>query len=77
MAGGVPVPINTKAENEFRVTPQELEEAITPKTKAIILPYPNNPTGGIMRREHLEAIVPILIEHDLIVISDEIYAELT
>lgn len=77
MAGGVPVPINTKAENEFRVTPKELEEAITPKTKAIILPYPNNPTGGIMRREHLEAIVPVLIKHDLIVISDEIYSELT
>ncbi len=77
MAGGVPIPINTKAENEFRLMPEELESAITPRTKAIILPYPNNPTGGIMRREHLEAIVPILIEHDLIVISDEIYAELT
>lgn len=77
MAGGVPVPVNTKAENEFRVTPEELEELITPKTKAIILPYPNNPTGGIMRREHLEAIAPVIIRHDLIVISDEIYAELT
>ena len=77
MAGGVPVPVNTKAENEFRVTPEELEELITPKTKALILPYPNNPTGSVMRREHLEAIAPVIIKHDLIVISDEIYAELT
>ena len=77
MAGGVPVPVNTKAENEFRVTPEELEELITPETKALILPYPNNPTGSVMRREHLEAIAPVIIKHDLIVISDEIYAELT
>ena len=77
MAGGVPVPVNTQAVNEFRVTPQELEELITPKTKAIILPYPNNPTGSVMRREHLEAIASVIIENDLIVISDEIYGELT
>ena len=77
MAGGVPVPIDTKAENEFRVTPEEIRAAVTEKTKAIILPYPNNPTGGIMRKEHLEAIVPVILEKDLIVISDEIYAELT
>ena len=77
MAGGVPVPVNTQAVNEFRVTPQELEELITPKTKAIILPYPNNPTGSVMRRQHLEAIASVVIENDLIVISDEIYGELT
>ena len=77
MAGGVPVPVNTQAVNEFRVTPQELEELITPKTKAIILPYPNNPTGSVMRRQHLEAIASVIIENDLIVISDEIYGELT
>lgn len=77
MAGGVPVPVNTQAVNEFRVTPLELEELITPKTKAIILPYPNNPTGSVMRRQHLEAIASVIIENDLIVISDEIYGELT
>lgn len=77
MAGGVPVKINTKAENEFRVTAEEIKAAVTPKTKAIILPYPNNPTGGIMRKEHLEAIVPVIVENDLVVISDEIYSELT
>ena len=77
MAGGIPVPIDTKAENEFRVTPEEIRAAVTERTKAILLPYPNNPTGGIMRKEHLEAIVPAILENDLIVISDEIYAELT
>ena len=77
MAGGVPVEIHTKVENQFRVTAEEIRNAVTDKTKAIILPYPNNPTGGIMRREHLEAIAPVIQEKDLIVISDEIYAELT
>lgn len=77
MAGGVPVVIETKNENNFRLTPEELKKAITPKTKVIILPYPNNPTGGIMEKEDLEAIAPILIENDIFVISDEIYAELT
>ena len=77
MAGGVPVGITTKVENEFRLTPEELEAAITPKTKAILLPYPTNPTGAIMEKEDLEAIAPILIKHDLMVISDEVYAELT
>lgn len=77
MVYGVPVPVPTKAEDDFRITPEEIEQAITPKTKAIILPYPNNPTGAIMQREHLEAIAAVIEKHDLIVISDEIYAELT
>lgn len=77
LAGGVPVIINTKAENSFKLTKKELEDAITDKTKALILPYPCNPTGAIMEREDLEAIAEILREKDIIVISDEIYAELT
>ena len=77
LAGGVPVIINTKAENDFKLTKKELEEAITNKTKALILPYPCNPTGAIMEREDLEAIAEILRKKDIIVISDEIYAELT
>lgn len=74
---GVPVVVTTKVENGFKLMPEELEAAITPKTKAIILPYPNNPTGAIMGKADLEKIAPILIQHDLLVISDEIYAELT
>ena len=77
LAGGVPVTINLKNENEFRLTKEELEEAITDKTKVVILSYPNNPTGAIMEREDLEAIAEVIIKHDLYVISDEIYAELT
>ena len=77
MCGGIAVPIATKAENQFRLTAQELENAITPKTKALILPFPNNPTGAIMEKEDLEKITDVIIKHDLIVISDEIYAELT
>lgn len=77
LAGGVPVPINLKHENEFRLTAQELRDAITPKTKVLIMPFPNNPTGAIMEKEDLEAIAEVIIEHDLYVISDEIYAELT
>lgn len=77
MAGGVPVTINTKAENEFRLTVEELENAITEKTKILIFPFPNNPTGAVMRREHLEGIAEIVKKHDLIVLSDEIYSELT
>ena len=68
--------INLKAENNFKLTPQELEEAITPKTKVVIIPFPNNPTGAIMTREDLEGIVQVLKNNDVIVISDEIYAEL-
>ncbi|WP_317855529.1 pyridoxal phosphate-dependent aminotransferase [Chakrabartyella piscis] len=74
---GVPVVVTTKVENDFKVTPEELESAITEKTKAVILPYPNNPTGATMGKEDLEKIAPVLTKHDLLVISDEIYAELT
>ena len=75
---GVPVPIPLKEENNFRLTPEELEAAITPRTKLLVLPFPNNPTGGVMRREHLEAIAAVLRRHpDIIILSDEIYAELT
>lgn len=77
MAGGTPVVINTKVENEFRLTAQEIEDSITDKTKAIVLPFPNNPTGAIMRREHLEEIAKVIVKHDLVVLSDEIYSELT
>lgn len=77
LAGGVPVIINLKAENEFRLTKDELLEAITPKTKVLVLPYPNNPTGAIMEQKDLEEIVEVIIEKDIFVISDEIYSELT
>ena len=77
LASGVPVPIRLVADNEFRLSPEQLLAAITPKTKALVLPYPSNPTGGIMEREDLEKLVPILKKHNIIVISDEIYAELT
>ena len=77
LAGGVPVIINTKAENDFKLTKEELLAAITPKTKALILPYPCNPTGAIMEREDLEAIAEVLRDTNVLVISDEIYAELT
>lgn len=77
MAGGVPVPLTTKEENDFRLTVSDIEEKITDKTKAIILPYPNNPTGAIMEKKDLEAISDIIIKNDLVVISDEIYGELT
>ncbi len=77
LAGGVPVIINTRAENQFRLTPEELRAAITPRTKALILPYPCNPTGAIMERADLEAIADVLRDTNIIVISDEIYAELT
>ena len=77
LAGGVPVIINTKAENDFKLTKEELLGAITDKTKALILPYPCNPTGAIMEKEDLEEIAAVLRGTDIIVISDEIYAELT
>ncbi len=77
LAGGVPVIIELKEENEFRLTAQELEEAITEKTKILVLPFPNNPTGAIMERSDLEAIAGLIEKHDLYVISDEIYSELT
>ena len=77
LAGGVPVIIETKAEDEFRITPEQLKAAITDKTKALILPYPCNPTGAVMLKEDLEAIAEVLSDTDIIVISDEIYSELT
>lgn len=77
MAGGKPVIITTKVENEFRLTAKELEENITEKTKALILPYPNNPTGAIMERKDLEEIAEVLRKKNILVISDEIYSELT
>ena len=77
LAGGVPVIIELKGENEFRLTAQELEDAITDKTKVLVLPFPNNPTGAIMEREDLEAIAEVIRKHDILVMSDEIYAELT
>lgn len=77
LADGVPVPIELKAENRFRLTREELKAAITSKTKALILSFPNNPTGAIMEKEDLEAIVDVIKEHHILVISDEIYSELT
>lgn len=77
LAGGVPVTIELKEENEFRLTKEELLEKITDKTKILVLPFPNNPTGAIMRREDLEAIRDVIIEKELFVLSDEIYSELT
>ena len=77
LAGGVPVVIELEAKDEFRLTPEKLLEKLTPNTKILILPFPNNPTGAIMEKEDLEAIAKIIIEKDLFVISDEIYSELT
>ncbi len=77
MIHGVPVYVETKAENEFRLNADELRAAITPRTKMVVLPFPNNPTGGIMGREDLEALAEVLRGTDIMVISDEIYAELT
>lgn len=77
LAGGVPVTIATTVETEFRVTAEQIEAAITPKTKAILICYPNNPTGAIISREELLAIAAVAEKHDLIVISDEIYDKLT
>lgn len=77
LAGAKPVILDLKAENEFRLTARELEEAITEKTKVLILPFPNNPTGAIMEQKDLEAIAEVIIRHDIYVMSDEIYSELT
>ena len=77
LAGGVPVPVETLAEEEFIVKPERILQAITPRTKAIMIGYPNNPTGAIMSKEELSAIARIAEEHDLLVISDELYAHLT
>ena len=77
LANGTPVVIELKAENDFRLTAEQLEKAITPKTKLLVLPFPNNPTGAIMERKDLEAIAKLVVEHDIFVLSDEIYSELT
>ena len=77
LADGVQVIINLKEEHNFRLTAQELEDAVTPRTKLLVLPFPNNPTGAIMEREDLEAISEVIKKHDLFVLSDEIYGELT
>lgn len=75
--GGKSVVITTKAENRFKLTAEELNSAITPKTKLLVFPYPNNPTGGVMRKEDIDAITKIIIENNIFVLSDEIYSELT
>ncbi|MDR4889377.1 aminotransferase [Fredinandcohnia sp. QZ13] len=77
LAGGIPVPVNTKAENEFKLQPDEIEKVVSDRTKAIIICSPNNPTGTMLKKEELEAIAKIVEKHDLVVISDEIYAELS
>ena len=77
LANGTPVPIELKAENEFSLTAEELEAAITPKTKLLVMPFPNNPTGAVMEKKDLEAVAEVVKKHDLFVLSDEIYAELT
>ena len=77
LAGGVPVTIETKAEDAFRLTADALRAAITPRTKLLVLPYPGNPTGAVMRREHLEAVAEVLRGTDILVLSDEIYSDLT
>lgn len=77
LAGATPVVIELKAENEFRLTAEELEAAITPQTKLLVLPFPNNPTGAVMEKKDLEAIAEVIIKNDLFVLSDEIYSELT
>ena len=77
MAYGVPVPIQLEEKDEFRLTPEKLEKAITEKTKLLVLPFPNNPTGGIMEERDLEEIVPIILKHNLYVLTDEIYSALS
>lgn len=77
LAGGTPVPIVTKQENDFRLTADELKAAITPRTKVLVLPFPNNPTGAIMSKSDLEKIAEVLRGTDIVVLADEIYAELT
>ena len=77
LSDGVPVPIELSAETEFRLTPEKLEKAITPKTKALLISYPSNPTGAIMERADLEKIAEVVLRHDIMVITDEIYSELS
>lgn len=77
LADAVPVTIDLKEEDQFRLTAEEVEAAITPKTKILVLPFPNNPTGAVMRKEDLEAVAEVCVKHDIYVVSDEIYSELT
>ncbi len=77
LAGGVPVAVATYVEDGFKLTPERLESAITPRTKILVLPYPNNPTGAVLERGELEALAKVIEKHDIMVISDEIYSELT
>ena len=77
LADGVPVVIQLKEENEFKLTAEELEAAITPRSKILVMPFPNNPTGSVMTEEDLRPLVDVIIRHDLFVVSDEIYSELT
>lgn len=77
LTGATPVTINLRAEDQFKLTPEQLAQAITPRTKVVILPYPNNPTGAVLNKKELAALVKVLKDKDLVVISDEIYAELT
>ncbi|MBQ3219348.1 MAG: aminotransferase class I/II-fold pyridoxal phosphate-dependent enzyme [Clostridia bacterium] len=77
LLGGKAVSVPCSGENGFKLTPENLEKVITNKTKALIFPYPNNPTGGTMEKEYIEKIIPIILKHDLLIIADEIYAELT
>lgn len=77
LAGGIPVPVPCQEKDQFRLTPDQLMEKVTSKTKALVMNFPNNPTGAVMRREHIKAIADIAVDHDLIVLSDEVYAELT
>lgn len=77
VCGGVPVPLVVKESNQFKLMPEEIEAAVTKKTKLLIFPYPTNPTGAIMEKKYLEKIVPVIIKHNLFVISDEIYSDLT
>jgi aminotransferase len=77
MADAVPVIVNLSEENDFKLTRQQLEDSITEKTKILVMPFPNNPTGAVMSREELAELIPVIIKHDLYVISDELYAELT
>jgi len=76
-AGGTGVAVDTYEKDNFALTPEAIEKAITPKTKAILFPYPNNPTGAVMTREQIDLILPVILKHDLLIIADEIYAELT
>ena len=77
LAGGIPVPVHCTAKDDFRLTPEALLERITPRSKALVINYPNNPTGGVMSRNDLGAIADIVADHDLLLITDEVYAELT